>query len=454
MKLYITLFFMLYTFPVLQAQEKQYNVLFIAVDDLNDYTGFLGGHPQTKTPNMDKLAGQSLVFTNAHCAASVCNPSRAAIMSGIRPTTSGILGNKDKIRSSALLKDAVMLNQWFQENGYFTLSRGKIYHTPIVEKEAWDLWSPVSGNYGKPKTKEAGKEFSGLPTAEYSGNLNWGGTDVPKAQTPDYLNAEWASKQLEGDFEKPFFMALGIFRPHLSWFVPQEYFDKFPPEKLGLPTIKMDDLEDIEGAKPSKEFKLVNKHHLKKEVLQAYLASVNYADECVGLVLDALAKSRYADNTIVVLWGDHGWHLGEKLRYKKFTFWEEATKSPLIIKVPGVTKPGSRTEKIVSLLDLYPTLTDLCNLPQNKSNEGISLKELIQNNEVAWKHSAITSLHEGSTIRKDNWRYTLYNSGVEELYNHESDVLEHHNLVADPAYKSIKNKLKKELQSAVGKSLE
>ena len=152
-------FILLLLYSTAFAQKQKYNVLFIAVDDLNDYTGFLGGHPQTQTPYMDKLASESMVFTKAYCAASVCNPSRAAIMSGYRPTSSVILGNKDKIRSSPLLKDAVMLNQWFQKYGYVTLSRGKIYHTPRVEKEAWDIWSAVEGRYGKPTNKEEGKEY-------------------------------------------------------------------------------------------------------------------------------------------------------------------------------------------------------------------------------------------------------------------------------------------------------
>lgn len=403
------------------------NILFIAVDDLNDWTGFLGGHPQTQTPNMDALARQGMIFTKAYCAAAVCNPSRTALMSGYRPSTTGIFGNQDKMRASPVLKDALMLNQWLSKHGYYTMSRGKIFHTPTVDKDKWDSWSPVEGNYGKPPAKKEGLEYSGIPSDVYDGNLNWGGTTVPKENTPDYRNALWAAEQLQNDYEEPFFMALGIFRPHLSWFVPQEYFDKFPLDKLVMPTVKEDDLSDIKGTKPSEEYRIVKKYKKEKEVVQAYLASVNYADECVGVILDALAKSKHANNTVVVLWGDHGWHLGEKLRYKKFTLWEEATRTSLIIKAPGVTPEGAKCEKPVNLIDLYPTISALAQVPLNKNNEGRNIVPLLKNPAISWPYSSLT-YQDGYSLRSNRWHYIRRKNGVEELYDHESDSLEHHNL--------------------------
>ena len=433
----------------LEAQHSERsNVLFIAIDDLSDWTGFLGGHPQTLTPNMDKLAEQGMVFTNAHCAASVCNPSRTAIMSGYRPTTTGVLGNAGKLRESPVLKDAVMLNQWFQQHGYCTMSRGKIYHTPRVEKDAWDYWENVSGNYGKPPKKE-GFEFSGIPTSEYDGNFNWGPTNSTKEETPDYKNALWAAEQLNTKHDKPFFMAVGIFRPHLGWFVPEEYFDKFPLKSIQLPLIKDDDLDDTPGQYATKEYKLTVKYELRKNAVQAYLASINYADECVGVILEALAESEYAENTIVVLWGDHGWHLGEKQRYKKFTLWDRATKSPLIIYAPGITESNSKTNRTVNLLDLYPTLTHLCGLPPNTENEGNSLVPLLKNPLLEWDNPTITSLVQGSTIKTEKWRYILRNDGTEELYDQVNDPHEWKNLINDPDYQHIRKSLKKQLLAIV-----
>ncbi|MEH0152896.1 sulfatase [Limibacter armeniacum] len=429
--------------------KKQYNVLMIAVDDLNDWTGFLGGHPQTQTPNMDRLAQNGQVFTQAYCAASVCNPSRTALMSGYRPSTTGALGNGYKLRSSPLLKDAPMLNQWFQQNGYYTLSRGKIFHHPDTDNDKWDEWSNNDGRYGKPAKKKEGKEYSGLPTSEYDGNLNWGGTTAAKEDTPDYRTAQWAAEQLQKERDKPFFMAVGIFRPHLSWFVPQQYFDKFPTATLQMPEVKADDLDDIPGEKPSKEYRLVKKHGLEKEAVQAYLASINYADECIGVILDALDKSPYRDNTIVVLWGDHGWHLGEKLRYKKFTLWERAARMPLIVSAPGVTKSGARSEQIVSLLDLYPTLTELCGLPENTTNEGTSFLPLLKNPNKKWNVPAVTTLKEGHSLRVEHWRYIRRHDGVEELYDHQQDPKEYTNLAMDKKYEDKLKDLRKLMDKTI-----
>ncbi len=430
--------------------KAPYNVLFIAIDDLNDWTGFAGGHPQSQTPNMDQLAEQGTVFENAYCAASVCNPSRAALMSGYRPSTSGVYDNGTQMRDAKLLQDALTIPQWFSKYGYFTTARGKIFHSANGAKAdtiSWDKWERTTGGYGSVK-KQIGHLANGIPKGEVDENFDWGPTNARFEDTQDYLTAQWAAGQLKKDYDKPFFLACGIFRPHLKWHVPQAFFDKFPEQEMHLPQVNENDYDDIPHSAlgPSKNYFATKKYHKQQAAIQAYLACINYADACVGLVLDALAKSKYAYNTIVVLWGDHGWHLGEKLRYKKFTLWEEACKMPLIIKVPGVTKGGSRCSSPVSLMDLYPTLSDLCGLPINPENEGNSIVPLLKDVHTPWDKPVLTTLgFKRHTLRGERWRYTRYQDGAEELYDHFNDPLEWINLADNPKYKGVKAEMAKHL---------
>lgn len=434
--------------------QQQYNILFIAVDDLNDWTGFLGQYPQTLTPNMDKLAAQGMAFEKAYCAAPVCNPSRAAIMSGYRCATTGIYHNEDDVFSYPLIQQSLMLPQYFSKYGYQTMARGKIYHTPATGQHTWDVWSKTAGGYGNVK-KEPGKMANGIPVGEMPENMDWGPTDLPFEETQDFLTADWAAKQLADKHEKPFFLACGLFRPHLKWHVPQAFFDKFNPDLLQLPLVKEDDLNDVAEKKPmpTKEYLTIKKYGKEKEALQAYLASINYADACIGHLLDALDKSKYRDNTIVVLWGDHGWHLGEKLRYKKFTLWDRAIRTSLLIKVPGMTPAGSRSGRTVSLLDLYPTLIDLCGLPPNEKNEGNSIVPLLKNPTTEWLHPALTQMgKDRNSLRNERWRYLRYEDGGEELYDHQNDPNEWTNLAGMSEYKQIKDALEKQLDDLLKKT--
>lgn len=434
--------------PTQVKKVEPYNVLFIAIDDLNDWTGFLGGHPQTQTPNMDKLASQGVVFENAYCAASVCNPSRAALMTGFRPSSAGVYGNRDYMRDSEVLKDAITIPQYFSKNGYFTTARGKIFHSANgkwADTISWDVHVNTTGGYGSAK-KEAGFLSNGIPTEEADDNFDWGPTNAAFEETQDYLTSKWAADQLNQDFEKPFFIGCGIFRPHLKWHVPQEFFDKFPEKEMILAAVNENDYDDIPSSalKPDKNYFAAKKYDKQQAAIQAYLACINYADACVGVVLEALAKSKYADNTIVVLWGDHGWHLGEKLRYKKFTLWEEACRMPLIIKVPGLTVAETRCASPVSLMDLYPTLLELCGLPANQMNEGISIVPLLKDVNTSWNIPALTTMGQNRhTLRNKRWRYTRYQDGAEELYDHETDPMEWTNLANDPQYIHIKNEMAK-----------
>ena len=429
---------------------QPYNVLFIAIDDLNDWTGFLGGHPQTLTPNMDKLASKGMVFDHAYCAASVCNPSRAALMTGYRPSSTGIYNNRQFLRDSEVLKDALTLPEYFSKHGYLSAARGKIYHNANGRwalPDTWDVYMETEGGYGTVKKKE-GFMANGIPLGEVDDNFDWGPTDARFEDTQDYLTAKWIAGQLQKDHDKPFFLACGISKPHLLWHVPQEFFDKFPEEGIILPIVNENDYDDIpaSASQPRPDYYTVKKHGKQKAAVQAYLAAVNYADACVGVVLDALEQSKYAGNTIVVLWGDHGWHLGEKLRYKKSTLWEEACRMPLIIKVPGVTTPGSRCASPVNLLDLYPTLLELCGLPVKKENEGISIVPLLKDENAFRDIPSLTTMgFNRHSLRNTKWRYTRYQDGAEELYDHVNDPLECNNLANDPKYIGVKRELAKYL---------
>ena len=431
-----------------QGSPEHPNIIMIAVDDLNDWVGFLDGNLQTKTPNMDAIAGKGMIFKRAYCAASVCNPSRAALMSGFRPSTSGIYENGDPMFDSPVLETAYMLPEWLSMYGYYTLSRGKIYHNPGLGSDTWDEWSANSGSYGMPvETPPEGYACNGMLAVE-AGNSDWGGTTAAFEDTPDYLNAKWAADILiNRKFDKPFFMACGIFRPHLSWFVPQEYFDKFPVDDLIMPVVDPNDLDDIPGFSPSYNYLDASKYGLHREAVQAYLASINYADDCIGVIIDALNSSRYKDNTIVILWGDHGWHLGEKLRYKKFTLWEESCRVPLVIMAPGVTKPASYTKELVNLIDLYPTIVELAGLPPNSNNEGRSLVPLLQGEQDSRSNSWTTMGETNYTIRSDDFRFIQRKGIPEEFYHNAIDPYEHRNQLYKGEYVSLTDAHKYRLDS-------
>lgn len=467
---------LLLTTPVFCAEQPM-NVLMIALDDLNDWVGFMDGNPQTRTPNMDGLAKMGMVFENAQCAAPSCNPSRGALMSGIAPHVSGLHGNNQEMRNVPGLKEAVMFPRYLSDHGYTSMVRGKIFHHADMDPQTWDIMSdqkkdrfmvpedeltdmspyehirikgalfetalsPEKAAKQAAKSQSKGTKKDKAPMA---GNLYWQSTMEPKEVTTDYQNAMWAAKWLtdtsEQETPKPFFLACGIFRPHLPWVVPAEYFARFDIDDIQLPPIKDEDLADTGVAKPSAEYKYAVKHDLRKEAARAYLASIAYADDCVGVILDALEKSPYKDNTIVVLWGDHGWHLGEKLRYKKFTLWEEAAHMPLIIKVPGL--PAGRSKRPVNLLDLYPTLVDLAGLPAKEGLSGHSIVPLLENPDREWDFPSLTSKGPGNySLRDERWRFIQQADGFEELYDHDSDPQEWTNLADQPEYESVKKRMR------------
>ncbi|MEM1294663.1 MAG: sulfatase, partial [Verrucomicrobiota bacterium] len=367
------------------AQEKP-NVLFLAVDDLNDWVGCLGGHPQAKTPHIDRLAASGVLFDNAHCAAPLCHPSRTATLTGLRPSTTGIYGNKAWFREHPMLKNWVTLPQYFRQHGYRAETGGKIYHHPKGEWSdpiSWDRQYSIkmATPFPLPDQRYAHGMREELTNPVLARLIDWSPIEASKEQTADWQTAEGAAEFLGQDHDKPFFLACGIYRPHLQWYAPQEFFDLHPLDQVQLPTVKESDIADVPPVgkqMAAGAFDVIAKHGEWKRAVQGYLAATSFADACVGRVLEALESSSYCDNTIVVFWSDHGYQIGQKSRFAKSALWQQATRVPLVIRLSGHEANGSRCSRPVSLIDLYPTLLDLCGLPPREDLDGRSIAPLVQ----------------------------------------------------------------------------
>jgi len=444
------------------------NVLFIAVDDFNDWNNILRGHPQAKTPNYDKLASKGLIFTNAHCAAPACGPSRAAIMTGIRPSTSGNYTNSQSFSGNPVLNNSITMPEFFRQNGYYVCGSGKLYHGNHFNSElkgrGFDEYYPEM-NQDRPGEEvkfSRSRPLNGI-VESWAEWWDWGPyhPDVTLEQTSDGKVAQWAEERLlGGELKEPFFMGVGIFRPHLPFYAPQKYFDMFPIEDIQMPEgYKNDDLNDIYGE--GLKMGLTNRHEAIvkagqwKPAIQAYLASIAMMDDCLGQIIDALEKSGFADNTVIVMWSDHGYQLGEKERWAKFTLWERSTRVNMIWVVPNATKAGAICDKPVNLLDIYPTLASLIGAQAPKHQlEGYDLSSLLRNPETRWKKPAITTNgYKNYSVRSDRYRYIIYGDGTEELYDHEKDKWEWNNMAGDPKFPDVKKNLAKWLpkhHAAVG----
>ena len=442
------------------------NVLFISVDDWNDWVGCLG-HKQAQTPHVDRLANRGLLFTNAHCVAPVCNPSRVATLTGLRPDTTGVYENNHVMRHQ--VPDVVTLPQHFRAHGYHVAGGGKVFHdTPphCHDELSWDeyFWwnehGPKGGQAGNtwrsPYSIRPDPQPAGRPTRKITSltkrNFDWGTVDEPELNWPDSKVAAWAAEFLAKEHESPFFLSVGIFRPHVPWFNPTKYIEQYPLKDLLLPPVKVDDLDDLgEWArqrahdKDSRHRQLVEFNEWKPAV-QAYLASISFADANVGRVLDALDKSPHRDNTIIVFWSDHGYHLGEKGHWHKRTLWERSTHVPFIVSAPNVTQAGSECSRAVSLLDIYPTLISLCGLDPREELEGNDLTTLLMEPQAEWKSAAVTTwLPNNHSIRTGDWRYIRYSTGEEELYDHRTDPNEWHNLAESIEFSQKKSDLARHL---------
>lgn len=430
------------------AEASKPNVLFIAIDDLNDWVGFLGGHPQAKTPHMDRLANRGVVFSNAHCQAPICNPSRVSLLTGTRPSTTGIylLGPTDFRNACPLLKDAKetpTLPEHFAANGYHTIGGGKIYHGS-TSRETFQEYGPRGGNGAFPKRKlnyPAGVKL-----------WDWGRFPDRDEEQGDYGVATWAVEQLSEPRQQPFFLAVGFFRPHVPLYASSDWWELIgSDEDVTVPASLPNDNDDItdfarkltwSGLAPRHDWMV--DHDQWKPAVHAYLACVSFVDHQVGRVLDALDASPHAKNTIIVLWSDHGWALGEKQRWAKRGLWERETRVPLIITGPDIQ--GGRTcGQPVGLIDLYPTLADLCGLSKPSHLEGRSLVPQLENVDAERPPVITTFFENNHAVRSRRWRYIRYSTGDEELYDHNSDPHEWHNLAGQSEHVDVINELSQHL---------
>ena len=450
LKLLGTLLFAAVTATAAEPSVKRPNVLFIAVDDLNHWVGYLGRNSQTKTPNIDRLAKRGVWFTRSYCAAPVCNPSRAALMSGLRPGASGVYDNNNNFQP--VIPEEITLTTQFRKAGYFVCGAGKIFHSSVYRPGEWDDWLK-GGKHGK------NAEEDDSPQARvFAGKLPITPLNCRDEDMPDYAFVDYAIAELNKNHDKPFFVACGLSKPHLPWSVPKKYYDKFPLESIQFPPYREEDLDDLppialQMATRSGDHEAILKQggtNTWKQAIQAYLASINFCDTMVGRLLDAYDKSPERDNTIICFWSDHGWHLGEKHHWRKFALWEEATRAPHIWVVPGLTKPDSRCDRTVDYMSIYPTLMALCGLQKPSHVQGGSIRELLANPNMAWNLPAVTTYGQNNhSVRSEGWRYTRYSDGGEEFYNETDDPYEWTNLAkkggGDPsAKKELSNNLPKE----------
>ena len=465
----LLLLFVGFCVSISAQKQKQPNILFIAIDDLNDWVSPLDGNKQAITPNMDTFTKNgAMVFKNAVSPAPICGPARSAILSGFLPSTSGIYNNSHNMLYSNIVKENPTLPEYFSLNGYHTLSNGKIFHKHGTKNGLTDFGEWAFDEFARARKNNNDAADKNFVTSSKAGIINgvsnpnfkdkksklsWGPTKDTFEETVDYGVADWAKNQLQRNFDKPFFMSVGFIKPHLPWFVPKEFFDMYDVDKIDDILIKEDDLADILNKngkqifKPTAEYNWIKKNNLSKEATRAYLANISYVDTCLGIVLDALEKSGHAENTIVVIWGDHGWHLGEKQRYLKNTLWAEAVKPPFFVKLPGMKKMVI-SDNPVSLLDLYPTLINLANLPKKDNLEGHDFTEVLKNPTAKWDFSGVTVSSDGTSVLTKQFHFIQYVTGEEELYDTQKDPNEWTNLITDSNYKTTINELRKWVPSS------
>jgi len=510
------LFFSLLFLPVLSQGADRPNVVLIICDDLNDYVETLGGHPQAKTPNMKRLISRGVSFTQAHCTIPICNPSRTSMVFGLYPHTTQLYGF-EKWQENKVIQNSRTFMDHFRENGYHTLGTGKIMHSgerkewvkygndadysPLAHRDGKNVAHPdvpapfrddfesIDGSFGPLRKVEAPFSWKSGSWRELK-DFKYNSED-DRDLTADEKNGKWAVENLKSlvDSEKPFLMGVGFIRPHTPLIVPQKYFDRFPLESLQLPAIKRGDVDDTfkhtvnsseddrSGDRGSKLYdQLIKSYRGDRELalktfIQAYLASVASVDDLIGDILDTIEGSSLKDTTVIILTSDHGWGMGEKDYLYKNSLWQESTRVPLVISAPGLAKPG-KCQQPVSLLDLYPTLLDLCGLPSDTTKnakgrplDGHSLKPLLVDPKGKWNgpKAVLTAMYQWAkyydpakqnyTLRDQEWRYIRYENGKEELYHVAKDAHEWTNLAQDEKHRATLVSYRNQLLKRIPKSI-
>lgn len=452
------------------------NVLFIAVDDLRPELGCYGA-AHMKTPHLDRLASQGMLFERAYCQVAVCNPSRSSVLSGTRPDTTGVLDNQNFMRPN--MPDVISLPQHFKNHGYTSLSLGKIFHHS--EREPGDdpqSWSEPAWYHGEPykhwftqESLDYVKQLKALPKAQQPKQLRaapFEAADEPDASYPDAQTAAKAIETLQRlkAEAKPFFLGVGFVKPHLPFTCPQKYWDLYPEASIQLAA-------NAQRPKDAPEPAFHDNYELRSygtvpengpisdamalKLIRGYRACVSFMDAQLGRVLAELDRLGLRENTLIVLWGDHGYHLGENGLFTKMTNFEQGTRVPLLVSHPGMKTAGKRTKALVELVDLYPTLAQLCDLPLPKHLEGTSFAPLLETPDQPWKKAAFSQYlrtgkppHTGRSLRTDRWRYTEWHdlkgkpTGV-ELYDELNDPQETVNLANDPTHTETVKQLSKHL---------
>lgn len=415
------------------------NVLFIAIDDLNHWITHLERNPQARTPNIDRLAKMGTTFRNAHCAVPACEPSRCAIMGGRRPWTTGCYKNGHKWQQYQPAGEG--LSAQFLKAGYRVYGAGKIYHSMQYHPSEWTDYMSRNGlsSNGPGVQKNDGYHNNKThPQLKDDDLIDWHTTD-------------YCIRRLREESDQPFFIACGLYKPHLPFVAPRKYYDAFPLESIKLPPHIENDLDDVppagvKMAGPQGDHAKFLKSGRWKAAIQSYLATCAYTDMNVGRLLDALDKSPHKDNTIIVLWGDHGWHLGEKEHWRKHALWDVSTRTPLIISVPDSGTKGQLCHRPVSLIDLYPTLVDLCGLPERDGLDGQSFRPLLKNPSQQWDRPVVMTYGPGNhAVQIQRWRYIRYTNGGEELYDHTNDPNEWINLAGSSEHLDLVSKMQSSL---------
>lgn len=427
------------------------NVLFISIDDMNGWVEPFNegtrGKPVIATPHLGKLASEGVAFLNAHTPVPLCAPTRASILTGVYPRRNRKYIARYSMRDKQFRRIETM-TQLFRRHGYLALGGGKIF-PPLAEPERhWDVHRP----FKRPASQKRGGRapLSGLALSPRDG-FDWGAVEYRYEEMSDVRIAQWAIGVLQEEHDRPFFLGVGFHLPHLPWYLPGRYLDRYPLESVELPEVRDDDLDDVppEGREiawkhpRTKEIDYEGSDHAKvlaagewKRAVQAYSAANSFVDDLIGGILEALGESRHAHDTIVVVFGDNGWHLGEKQRWRKMTLWEEATRIPLILSWPSRLPRGRTVRSAVSLVDIFPTLLELAGLPlPDHELDGQSLLPLLADGGESDDRFAMTTWDVGGgniAVRDARWRYIRYAKGGRELYDHEADPMEHTNLLALP----------------------